>query len=115
MAETEEQKVETPVVEKKEKTTLKSLKKDFEDFKAEVFKRLPIQPLLPVHGFAPVHVPEDVMIPETPAETSITFTFHDRFKEARTFTEADNGPEWREMANAFQSNNESQIKKREDL
>lgn len=99
--------------EKEEKLTLKSLKKDFEEFKAEVFKRLPVQPLPPIHGFAIVARPEDVVIPESPAEDHITFHFHDNFKESRTFSEAVNGPEWRDAADNFHEINERQISKRE--
>lgn len=100
--------------EKEEKLTLKSLDKQFREFKEEVFKRLPVQPLVPVHGVAPTANPEDVVIPETPAENEIVFHFHDRFKEPRSFNEEDNGPDWREIANSFHENNIDQIKKRED-
>lgn len=100
---------------KEEKLTLKSLKKELDEFKDEIFKRLPAQPLPPVHGFAVSVNANDIAIPETPAETKIIFHFSDRFISPREFSEAENGPEWRELANAFHNNNTDKIKKREDF
>lgn len=105
---------------KKEKTeeevpvTLESINADLQAFKEEVMARLPMQPLVPVHAILPSTDPEDVKIPDTPAENDITFIFHDRFKEPRTFNQSDNGPEWRDLANSFHENNSAQIKKRID-
>lgn len=98
--------------EVEEKLTLKSLKKDFEEFKAEVFKRLPVQPLPPVHGFAVAGSP--VEIPNEVPKHSVTFAFHDRFKASRQFSEQENGKDWVALANSFHGNNQVQIKSRID-
>lgn len=107
----EENEIETV----EEKLTLKSLKKELDIFKEEVFKRLPFNPLPPVHGFATTSNPSDVAIPNKPAKEKITFNFHDRFTEPRIFSEQINGEDWHDLANEFHHNNQSQIKKREDL
>lgn len=104
---------ETP---QEEKLTLKSLNKNFQEFKEEVFKRLPMQPLVPVHGVRPAEaLPEDIAIPETPASESITFFFKARFAEPRIFTAEGHGNDWREIANEFQRVNADTIKRREDI
>lgn len=97
-----------------EKLTIKSLKKELDAFKEEVFKRLPPQPLPIIHGLQNATNPDDVRVPKTPAEKEIIFHFHDRFTGPRTFSEEINGEDWRELANNFQNINQSQIKKRED-
>lgn len=95
-----------------EKLTLKGLKKELDAFKEEIIKRLPVQPLAPVHGFAVAGSP--IEIPNEVPKHSITFSFHDRFKEAREFSEEINGEDWVGLANAFHQNNQAQIKSRED-
>ena len=100
--------------QKEEKLTVKSLKKELDSFKEEVFKRLPPQPLAPVHAVNNRTNPKDVAVPVEPAKKSITFHFHDRFTEPRVFSEGVHGKNWRELANDFQQVNEVQIKKRED-
>lgn len=107
MAEQDDTKEET-------KLTLKSLKKEFEEFKSYIDKRLPPNPLPPIHSVTPHTNPEDIAIPEIAAENEIVFHFHDRFKAPRVFCEAENGGDWRELANNFHRVNEYQIKKRED-
>lgn len=97
------------------KLTLKSLKKEFDDFKKYLETRLPAQPLPPIHGVAPIADPKDVKIPEKEAENAIVFHFHDRFTSSRAFSQENNGENWRELANTFHQNNITQIKKREDL
>lgn len=98
-----------------ERLTLKSLNKKLEEFKQEVFSRLPPQPLPPVHGFAVVARPEDIAIPATPAKKEIIFHFHDRFVSPRSFSEESHGTDWHEIANQFQMVNEAQIVRREDI
>lgn len=96
-----------------EKLTLKSLNKQFNEFKEEVFKRLPPQPLPPVHGFAVSGDPID--IPTKEAKSSVTFHFHDRFAEPRIFNKEINGEEWLTLANFFHENNIAKIKSRKDV
>lgn len=98
--------------EKEEKLTLKSLEKQFREFKEEVFKRLPVQPLPPVHGFSVVGDP--VTIPDKQPKNSVTFHFHDRFSSPRSFNEETNGKDWANLANSFHENNQAQISKRTD-
>ena len=93
-------------------TTIRSLKKEFEEFKAWVAERLPEQNWKPVHGVKPDINPEDVEVHE--ATESTTFHFTDRFKEPRIFSYEINGAGWQELAQTFQNNNQDKIKKRED-
>lgn len=106
----EEIEIEEPA---EERLTLKSLKKEFDLFKNEIFQRLPPQPLNPVHHVHPNINPDDVSVGD--AKESVIFHFTDRFADPRIFSEAINGPEWLTLANNFQQNNAHQIKKREDL
>jgi len=100
------------IEEENKPVTIKSLKKEFDEFKKDILARLPETPLKPVHAVAPYINPEDVQIGE--AEDSITFHFTDRFKEPRIFSFEINGPEWKELAEAFHTNNQDKIKKREN-
>jgi hypothetical protein len=94
--------------------TIKSLKKEFDLFKQEVLARLPDLPLAPVHSVRPNINPEDVAVPKEAASESITFHFVDRFAKPRTFSEQENGAEWRELAQQFHDSNQDKIKKRDD-
>ena len=109
------EKSEKKVVENEQTLTLESLNENLEAFKAEVMKRLPMQPLAPVHSVNPVVNPLDVSIPEEQAKSEISFILHDRFADVRVFNEENNGKEWRDLANQFHRVNERQIKKRKDI
>jgi hypothetical protein len=100
------------MIEDDKPVTIKSLKKEFELFKEEVYKRLPPVHLAPVHGVRPYINPEDVAVGD--AKESVTFHFTDRFAEPRTFSEEINGSEWKTLAQQFHDNNQDKIKKRED-
>lgn len=116
MTDKEEETIEEEQTQKEERVTLKSLKKEFDDFKVwvaeELTKRLPEQNLPPVHGFAHKINPEDVSASETPAKSSITFNLTGKFEAPRTFSEETNGPKWRELAQSFYENNSHKINKR---
>lgn len=115
MVDEEEIKDDTVDEVPEEKVTLKSLNKKFEEFKLEILSRLPLQPLAPVHSLINIANPSDVAVPSVPAEKEITFYFHNRFTQPRSFSEETNGSDWHELANQFQLVNETQIVRREDI
>lgn len=96
-----------------EKLTLKSLKKEFDLFKQEIFSRLPVQPLPPVHSIT--ENIDAVVIPDEPAESLIRFHLTDKVNPIREFSEESNGERWREVANEFHNTNIDKIRSREDL
>ncbi len=101
------------MAEEETKLTLKSLKKEFEEFKEWITSRLPEQNLKPVHGITEKIDP--VVIPAEPAVNAIRFHLTHREVPMREFTEETHGENWREVANEFHENNIHMIRKREDL
>lgn len=101
------------MAEEETKLTLKSLKKEFEDFKEWVAERLPQQNLKPVHGIT--EKIEPVVIPKEPAVNAIRFHLTHKEIPVREFNEETHGEDWREIANTFHENNLHMIRSREDL
>ena len=93
--------------------TIKSLKKEFDAFKAEVLSKIPEQNLKPVHGITE-HI-DPVNIPNEAAESMIIFHTTDKVNSIRTFTPEEHGDSWKEIANEYHRNNIGVIRKREDL
>ena len=101
------------MAEEETKLTLKSLKKEFEEFKEWVATRLPEQNLKPVHGITERIDP--VEIPNEPAMNAIRFHLTHKEVPVREFTEETHGENWREIADEFHKNNTHMIRSRENL
>ena len=95
------------------KLTLKSLKKEFEDFKDWVATRLPEQNLKPVHGITE-HI-DPVTIPEEPPVNLVRFHLTHKEVPVREFSEEEHGKKWRDIANKFHASNVHMIRRRENL
>ena len=101
------------MAEEEVRLTLKSLKKEFDEFKEWIESRLPTQNPPLVHGITE-HI-DPVIIPETPAKEKIRFHITHKEIPFRDFTEETHGENWREIANEFHQNNVNVIRKREDF